>query len=217
MLILKSIFCMLMLTLVGCAGKPPMPTTLANADISGSTGLITGTITRNPLQPAYTAYGLYIRNIETEENHKIYTDLTGDFVDFHNLPTNNDSRVTGSSFALLLPEGKYEIYNFNLYELEPSGASTTYFAESDFSVPFQVSGGEKFYLGEFRLIANTFMFEWFGVEKEVLSGGTWYIYDFFERDIDMMKKKFPDVDWQKTKKEIPMPTANLELLIRSGG
>ncbi len=220
MKLLTLIFLTCVALLTGCAAKPPLPETLGVQDLNAKQGILIGSLSRPSNKIAFNSYTLLFRNIDSDESYEVTArsdPMSGRFVDdFVNLDTGNGQLVNGSQFAIIMPVGRYEMYNFRLHRMEPSGDSTTYSAKSDFSIPFEINGGEIKYIGEFRNVPNTFMHSWLGIETEMLAGGSWDVYDGSVRDKDRLKGRFPTVPWDTTKVELLAPAPNLMMLIRRG-
>lgn len=206
--------------LSGCAAKPPIPETLALQDLNAKQGLLVGALSRPSQKIAFNSYTLLFRNIDNGETYKVVArcdPMSGRYEDdFVNAPAAGGQLVNGSQFAILVPAGRYEMYNYYLHKMEPNGDSVTYSAKEEFSIPFEVNGSEIKYIGEFRNVPDTFMHTWLGIETEVLAGGSWDIYDGSNRDAERLKGRFPAMPWSQMKVALLTPTSNLALLVRRG-
>lgn len=210
----SGLLALICLGLVACAAKAPMPEQLAVTDLA-SQGLVVGSITRPPLKPAFNRYTLLFRNIDSKQKYRV--SISADFMSGRYEDDILDQGVAGSKFALLLPPGRYELYNYSLFMMDPAGGDTTYFAKHDFSVPFAVQAGEIQYIGEFRNKPVTYIRSFIGIEAELLAGGSWDIYDNSGRDLGRMETRFPGLDWSKAKVKLLNPRPELMLLVRRAG
>ena len=207
-----GLLALICLGLAACAAKAPMPEQLAATDLANQ-GLVVGSITRPSLKPAFNSYALLFRNIDSKQEYRVR--ISADMMSGRYEDDILDQGVAGSKFALLLPPGRYELYNFSLFMMGPAG-DTTYFAKQDFSVPFAVQAGEIQYIGEFRNKPVTFMHSFMGMETEMLAGGSWDIYDNSGRDLGRMETRFPGLAWSDAKIKLLNPRPELMLLVRRG-
>ncbi|GAA4503295.1 hypothetical protein [Pseudaeromonas paramecii] len=206
-----GLLALICLGLVACATKAPMPEQLAATDLANQ-GLVVGSITRPPLKPAFNSYALLFRNIDSKQEYRVR--ISADMMSGRYEDDILDQGVAGSKFALLLPPGRYELYNFSLFMMDPAGGDTTYFAKQDFSVPFAVQAGEIQYIGEFRNKPVTYIRSFMGMEAEILAGGSWDIYDNSGRDLGRMETRFPGLAWSDAKVKLLNPRPELMLLVR---
>ncbi len=127
----------------------------------------------------------FIRNVETKKDYRISQSFA-----FHAGDYEHPDRK-GVVFALALPPGRYEFYNYLIYSA--NGAyETRWYAKDDFSVPFEVSHGSITYVGDLQFTPYT--------GKNVLGmnvadGGHFRIINSLEQDLPQLRAKFPDVDW----------------------
>ena len=94
---------------------------------------------------------------------------------------------TGTVFAISLPEGKYEFYQYFLHQ-NSGNIQATYQATSEFSIPFEVRAGRATYVGEVRAV-NLFAKNMFGIK--LADGARWEMHDAFARDEPILKTRFP--------------------------
>ena len=131
-----------LLTIYGCAGsKNFIPKGYKGVD-AGYVILSLGAST----ETKYQSYALLIRKKDKSAETTImympdnmFSPTKKDFIE-------NDSH--GFVSVRNLPQGEYEIYNFDVFE-NLGLIQTHYKAKNDFSIPFSVSTGKITYLGEY--------------------------------------------------------------------
>jgi hypothetical protein len=115
-------------------------------------------------------------------------------------PDFRDKDSQATIFALRLPEGWYEIYNFRLLRPGIYGSSTTFAARSDFNFLFQVTAGKATYVGEY-LSVPVQLRNIFGPVP--IPGPTFEVDDKRARDLAFAKTKWPDFDFGQVIDFIP--------------
>lgn len=127
----------------------------------------------------------FIRNVETKKDYRISQSFA-----FHAGDYEHADRK-GIVFALALPPGRYEFYNYLIYSA--NGAfETRWYAKPDFSVPLDVSPGSVTYVGDLQFTPYT------GknlLGMNVADGGHFRIVNSLDQDLPQLRAKFPDVDW----------------------
>jgi len=101
-------------------------------------------------------------------------------------------------FSVKLPPGRYEF--FRVHRFYGGNGDKVWL---DFEVPFEIQAGEIKYIGEINVDPKKLEGETFSVarlssiitdsNKMVLS-----VQDNFQRDVDYIASRFPDVDWSQT-------------------
>lgn len=105
---------------------------------------------------------------------------------------------SGTVFAIALPAGKYEFYQY--YLLQNSGnVSSTFEARNEFSIPFEIRPGRATYIGEVRAV-NRFERNLLGFR--IAAGVRWRVHDAFTRDEPILKAKFPVLDGFPVDREV---------------
>lgn len=167
--------------LTGCMADVPgafVDRELATA-ASEKGGLLVGSISRPNEERTYTKYTLKFRRVGTDQKMVAhYSRLIPASSDF------TDERTTGTVFVMNLPEGEYEIYNFELY----AGSTTS--ARQDFSVRFRVQLGKTNYLGEF--LGKTVFAPDIFFGRPAPAGVRWVLSDRETRDIAVARKAAVD-------------------------
>lgn len=187
-----------------------MPDSLQASDLQ-TQGLITGSVTRTLDTPAFHSYRLMFRNIDTGSTFQIF--LKADFMDGTYQDDIIEPTSRGSRFALLLPPGRYELYNYELSVTEPN-ATRLVRPNSEFSIPFLVERGKIHYIGDFNCRSSTSIQETWGFKLTYLSGGSWTVQDHRDRDLTAMATRYPGLDWKAAQSEVLNPGPNLRLLMR---
>ena len=142
-------------------------------------GLLVGSISRPNEERTYSRYTLKFRKLGTDQkmvaHYSRLVPASSDFV---------DERTAGTVFVMNLPEGEYEIYNFELY----AGSRTS--AREDFSVRFRVLAGKTNYIGEF--LGKTMFAPDIFFGRPTPAGIHWSLSDQERRDIAVARKATGD-------------------------
>jgi hypothetical protein len=145
----------------------------------------------------YEAYKLFIRKMDKSLNSGVaylpdnmFKPTKKDFID-------NDSHGAVISFAM--PAGDYEIYNCDIFE-NLGLRQTNYRAKQDFSIPFSIKPGTATYLGEY--IAFTIGKGFLGTST---GGAIFVVKNEMARDVQIAKKKFPDLFADNVIDSVPSP------------
>jgi hypothetical protein len=187
-----------------------MPDSLQASDLQ-TQGLITGSVTRTTDTIAFNSYRLMFRNIDTGSTFRIY--VTADPMDGTYQDDIIEPASRGSHFALLLPPGRYELYDYTLSAEQPGGTFVVK-PKSEFSIPFLVERGKIHYIGDFNCQSHTSIQESLGFKFTHITGGTWTMQDRSARDLAAMATRYPGLDWKAAQSEVLNPAPSLRLLIR---
>jgi hypothetical protein len=153
---------------------------------------------------------LLIRRLQSSED--VTVSFQANLDDFP--PDFRDKASQATIFALKLPEGWYEIYNFQMMRPGIYGSSTTYSARSDFNFLFQVEAGKATYVGEY-LSVPVMARNIFGAVP--LPGPSFEVDDKRARDLAFAKTKWPEFDYGKVNDFIPDVAAiKNPLFVRAG-
>jgi hypothetical protein len=167
--------------LTGCMADVPgafVDRELASAAPEKS-GLLVGSISRPNEERTYSKYTLKFRRVGTDKKMVAhYSRMIPASSDFA------DERTAGTVFVMNLPEGEYEIYNFELY----AGSTTS--ARQDFSVRFRVQPGKTNYLGEF--LGKTVFAPDILLGRPAPAGVRWVLSDRGSRDLAVARKATVD-------------------------
>jgi hypothetical protein len=112
----------------------------------------------------------------------------------------------GATFALSIPEGEYEFYNFSMI----SGEEAFWSSKQDYSIPFSISSNEVTYLGEIRAHVDSRKDFLGGTE---LLGGFWTIKDEHKRDLTILKNQQSNLLNSKIKTEVPLKKRKFTSLV----
>jgi hypothetical protein len=115
-------------------------------------------------------------------------------------PDVRDNRSQATIFALKLPEGWYEIYNFRQTRPGVYGSSTTFSARGDFSFLFQIEAGKASYVGEY-LSVPTNARNIFGTIQ--IPSPYFEVGDQRARDFAFAQAKLPEFDYGNARDFIP--------------
>lgn len=97
---------------------------------------------------------------------------------------------TGVVFAIALPAGKYEFYQYYLAQLR-GNINAKWEAAEDFSIPFDITSGRATYIGEVRAV-NLYGRSMLGIR--LAAGVRWEVHDSFAHDEPILKKKYPALE-----------------------
>jgi hypothetical protein len=154
-------------------------------------GLIIGSITFTNAKPRFNAYFIGFGSLEsdikiTRNNSKVIKIAPHQTVKLVHSGELNEGRTY--LFAFERPPGKYELSNIRLSSIGYGGTVRDNFIDK-FSIPFEVKKGEITYIGEIGL-------------NEYASKGDSLVKlgDNYRRDIDAIKIKQPNIDWESSKK-----------------
>jgi len=141
----------------------------------------------------YKTYTLEFRDIRSKETVFLPFNafaVGGTPIDFR------DGKADVALFAFQLPEGRYELFNF---ELSTGGMkiNTHRRMKDDISLPFDVKAGQVSYLGEFVSLP---VYRQGGTEA---FGGIWSVRDQQARDIQRAKQKLPGTSFENVVATIP--------------
>jgi hypothetical protein len=129
-------------------------------------------------------------------------------------PDFRDKTSQATIFALKLPAGWYEIYNFRMVRPGIYGSSTTFSARSDLSFLFQVEAGKATYVGEYLSVPV----EARNIFRAVpIPGPSFEVDDKRTRDLAFARTKWPDFEFDKVNDFIPDVAAiKNPLFVRAG-
>ncbi|MDH1471014.1 MULTISPECIES: hypothetical protein [unclassified Shewanella] len=189
---LRIIFSILIsLFICGCAmtGRPNLPVDISSNDLNrDGYALIVGSLSRRNAAAIYDRWGINIRKVDSENffefNIEGKASTTAPFIayDFDY----RESKYSGNIFAYLVPAGTYEIYNYTLFQTR--GEFYRHWSpEDNLSITFSVKENSINYIGEFAATENY----------------DWKIFENKNRDIPMLMKKYPNLDWSDVVTRIP--------------
>lgn len=158
-------------------------------------------------------YTLLARNVATGQQVEFFY---ADQSSFRYKPDFIDNGADVQLFTTPLPEGRYEIWNYEysfvplLRFMEPRRRP-----EQDFSLPFEIKAGQATYLGQFIAVPS--------LGKPVLGMPNilayyWEISDRRTRDIAQARLKLPEAKFDIVTSAIPDPTAaGIKHFVKAGG
>jgi len=181
-------------TLTNCAVRPP----LDYRPDDSSSGILVGSFTRVNGKPRYNVYSFYF---EDSTGLKREITIEPELITTVKYPDDFDNgEVSGSVYAFTLPPGDYKLSGYyNVYQVTTS--TYRYFIPSkDFNIPFTVKPGTVNYFGEIRFYPK--LKDKYETEPKFFlgnyaDGGSYKIHDSFNRDIELLKKKFKNLDSTK--------------------
>lgn len=118
-------------------------------------------------------------------------------------------RFSGNVFAMVVPAGTYEYYSYSLFK-NNGLAHVTWYPKSEFSIPFRVEENKINYVGEIVVHPQ--------VGKNLLglaatSWGIWSMGEALERDLPLLKARYPDQDWESLITVLPARSEQPEVVI----
>ena len=153
-------------------------------DSNSQNGLLVGSVT---YEGYYAEYSIYIKNLDTDESHKISGG--GSMTPFHlfNPKGSLDHLgIKGDLFAVELKPGNYEVYNWSV----APGNGTYLSAQKPFSIKLKINNGKALYFGS----VNFKQTETFGV---TISGADAFYLTHYDRDVKEFKEKYHNVNIPK--------------------
>jgi hypothetical protein len=183
---------------------------LAEAD-PAKMGMIVGSFGKYVADKNFPSQSLLLRQLSSKSEDVTVT-FAGNMDDFP--PDFSDGKTHATIFAIKLPEGWYEIYNFRLLQPGVYGSSTTWSARGNFSFLFQIEVGKATYVGEYlsRVVTGR---NFLGIST---TGGAYFeVDDKRERDLAFAQKKWPDFNFGTVNDFIPDVAAMKNpLFVRAG-
>ncbi len=196
---LKIVVLSLIIFVTGCATNSLAPTPVTQSDLSATQGILVGSFSRDPSGPNYYSQTFRFKNVLTDEDHRItsqptFNMFTGKTPDDFRTPNSN-----GGVFVFSLPAGEYIFHNFRLYQ------SNGYFEQNwtskePYAIPFVVQPNKVNYVGEIKLIPHTGK-NFFGMQ--IHAGGIWVINEQWDRDIEVLSRKHPEIPLEEIVNVIP--------------
>ena len=198
---LAPITILLSIFLIGCTARPELPKVIKASSLDNNYSLVVGSLSRaNGLQ-SFDSWSLLFR---TDGEKVEYSNSIKGKMD-KNVPFGKydfdfkERKNSGNIFAYIVPAGDYEIYGT---EMTQSYAYThTRWKESDeFSIKFHAEAGNITYIGEYAIQPVYNGENFIGVP--LMASGYWLVDDKFERDLILLKKKYPNLNWSEVTKDI---------------
>ena len=180
---------LILVFLAGCVTTSRLPETLVSNDLDNK-GLLIGSISRGEGLFSYSFYNFYLRGLNNDVEE--VARLSQDSLAWHAKDAFKDDFERGGLFAISLPEGQYEFYNYELY-YNNGMFDRTWRAGKDFSMPFSIKDNQITYIGEIKATA---------VMTEKVLGASWpkgailSTSDQRSRDISLLKQRYPEFDWK---------------------
>lgn len=101
----------------------------------------------------------------------------------------DNSKENGIVQSFRLAPGDYEIFNFDIF-LNGGTVQKNFSSKKDFSIPFSVRSNETTYLGNYQANMVTGK-NFFGFN--ILAGAVFVVTDREKADIDLVKKRLPNI------------------------
>lgn len=192
--------CLLLLvtSLMGCAARvvPDTPDKISSAKLDENTGILVGSFTRLPDREEHVSHAVFFQREGGEENeYEIMSFHGNDVLGLYPKDDFVEQSRKGLLFAFMLPAGKY---HFVSYSLE-SGAGH-WKPTRPFSVPFTVEAQKVNYVGDIQLDVREGT-DMFGLRTA--KGGTFHFINAKEQDMPLLKKKYPDIQWNNLVTTVP--------------
>lgn len=162
-------------------------------------GMVVGSTGVSKAVRGFHRYTLVAREVSTNEKLTFYFTPNapyGERIDFR------EARFDASVFAFEIPDGRYEISNFELLAIGLYGATRTLSARNDFSIPFDIKAGQTTYLGEF-IAVNVLGRNFLGMQ--VVAGSYWEVSDQQARDIAVARQQLSEAKFDSIISAVPDP------------
>ncbi|AQP98914.1 hypothetical protein B0W48_03345 [Pseudoalteromonas aliena] len=163
---------------------------------SSTQGIISGSMAWPIDGPVYNPLVFKLRSTDTGQEYSL--EVRPSFNIFHGKTEVQFSSngYGGTTYALALPSGEYEFYNYSMYDLN----GTTWSSRNDYSIPFNVSANQTIYLGEIKLHVKSST-DFLG--GDVYHGGFWTFADKHKRDLAILSKHQQNLFNENTLVNIP--------------
>ncbi len=201
----------LLALLAGCASRTPMA---GNNEILAykkpGMALIVGSVVNEDGTYAFSSSVLKAR---LRDPGKEYTfELMGSGKRPMQIEAEKDfsvGRFSGNLVAIVVPAGTYEYYTYHL--AQATGMTTVYWdPKFEFSVPFHIQENKINYVGEI-VIHTQIGKSLLGIP--VADGGIWSIGEARDRDIPMLKARYPSLPWDDLVAALPTRSDQPEIVL----
>lgn len=184
-----KIFLFALFTLCGCStiGPYELSESRPRASFPSEYGIVSGVFT-TPERWRYSR-DVFLRNTETRAEYRIsqsFAFAAGNYV-------SPDRK--GVVFALALPPGEYEFFNYQIFSTNAI-YENRWFSKEDFSLAFEVEPASVTYIGDIRFVPNVGKN---AIGMTVAEGGYFIIADESETDLPQLQATFPDIDWSEAR------------------
>ena len=191
--------CLLILVtvLAGCAARvvPDAPDDVSSEKLNGETGVLVGSFTRLPDRQEHVSHAVYFQREGEQREYQIMSFHGTDVLGLYPKDDFENKNRKGLLFAFVLPAGDYHFVSYSLESGEGHWKPT-----SPFSVPFKVQAGKVNYVGDIQLDVHEGT-DMFGMRTA--KGGTFHFINAKNKDMPMLKAKYPDLPWQETVTTVP--------------
>jgi hypothetical protein len=148
-------------------------------------GVIIGSIDWPSEGPVYSPLKFKFRSTSTGKKYTIEAVPSFNIYSGKTKVQFSDGGYQGTTFAIALPTGEYEFFNYEMEDID----RTRWSSEEDYSIPFNVKANQTSYLGEIKLHVKTTT-DFLG--GYIFHGGFWTVNDESVRDINIFKKHQPE-------------------------
>lgn len=198
---IASITILLSLFLTACTARPELPKAIKASSLNDNYSLIVGSLSRaNGLQ-SFDSWSLLFRSDDKKVNYSNFIKGKMDKkVPFGKYDFDfKERKNSGNIFAYLVPAGVYEIYGTEMTQ-SYAYTHTRWKAKDEFSIKFHAEAGKITYIGEYAIQPVYDGKNIIGVP--LMASGYWLIDDKLERDLTLLKKKYPNLNWSEVTKDI---------------
>ncbi len=190
------------LLLSGCAtviqSEFTQKTILENKlDSNGS--VLFGSFSRNGLGMHFGNQSFFFKNVETQKEYIISSQHEFNMFAERTRDDFSDTTSKGAVYAFHLPAGKYTFHKFYLSYSKGSGHVSRW-SNEPYSIPFVVKKNKINYVGEIKILPNVGK-DLLGMK--VLDGGVWHVSNELDRDLEIYRKKFPDLSQDSVSSVLP--------------
>jgi hypothetical protein len=186
--------------LTGCTARPELPKVIKTDALNNKYSLIVGSLSRANGLYSFDSWSLLFRSVNGETKYsnvmKGKMDKSQPFgkydFDF------KEKKDSGNIFAYLVPAGDYEIYGTEI--TQSNGFTHTRWKDNKFSLKIHAEPGKIIYIGEYAIQPVYNGRNMMGVP--LVGSGFWLIDDKSDRDLALLKNKYPNLNWDEIKKDI---------------
>lgn len=182
---------------LACATVTPISVKNMTHEPTSNKGIVLGSMTRSMDMVAgdSNSYQIHFRNQADQKEYVITHTRAAINVLFGDEIQDKDD--WGTIIARDLPAGDYEIYEYYFSVKDYLGLSFT--GKLKQKPVFHVKAGQITYIGEFK---QTIFLQERNDDRRLLKATVLSIHDQYERDVQLLTKKFPDLAGRKIEKNL---------------
>jgi hypothetical protein len=188
---------------LGCSSATIVKRYYTNPKYSQGYGIVLCSISRLNIKPYYSGYDLDFLSLDNHKKYHFYIDPPPKYSTIK--PDYRNDSAEGYYRAIILPVGKYKIFNFQL-DNTYGGSGWVFKCKNEFEIPFQVYENKVTYVGDYLCVP--FKAKILLVKQP--AGGIFVVSSRLAADSMMIRNKFKELDFNTLVNETPVKTINTE-------